>query len=87
MLPAMSASTYVERSNDHENLLRELARNKVDVLEIVREALANAKDHLATNVWIRTAQIKERDRQRVDILLINDAARAAFVPHRERRTT
>jgi hypothetical protein len=62
----------IERRIDHENLIRELAQNKVDALEIVREALANAKDHLADKVWIRTTQIKERDRQRVDIFLIND---------------
>lgn len=43
-----------QRIHDHENLLRELRENKVDALELVREALSNAKDHGAKHVWIRT---------------------------------
>ncbi len=45
----------IERRFDIKNLVRELAENKVSVLEIVREALSNAKDHGATCVWMRTA--------------------------------
>lgn len=44
----------VKRIHDHRNLVRELRENKVDALEIVREALSNAKDHGAQRVWIRT---------------------------------
>ncbi|HYH99501.1 ATP-binding protein [Hyalangium sp.] len=44
----------VKRIHDHRNLVRELRENKVDALEIVREALSNAKDHGARRVWIRT---------------------------------
>lgn len=44
----------VRRIHDHRNLVRELRENKVDALEILREALSNAKDHGARRVWIRT---------------------------------
>jgi hypothetical protein len=44
----------VRRIHDHRNLVRELRENKIDALEIVREALSNAKDHGAQRVWIRT---------------------------------
>jgi len=44
----------VRRLHDHRNLVRELRENKVDTLELVREALSNAKDHGAQRVWIRT---------------------------------
>ena len=44
----------VKRIHDHRNLVRELRENKVDALEIVREALSNAKDHGAQRSWIRT---------------------------------
>lgn len=44
----------LERKIDVANLQRELADNKQDVLEVLREALSNAKDHRATRVWIRT---------------------------------
>ncbi|WP_437718058.1 ATP-binding protein [Sorangium sp. So ce448] len=50
----MSQPGKVRRIHDHENLVRELRENKVDALEIVREALSNAKDHGAHRVWIRT---------------------------------
>jgi hypothetical protein len=44
----------VKRIFDHQNLVRELRENKVDALEIIREALSNAKDHGARRAWIRT---------------------------------
>jgi hypothetical protein len=50
----------IERRFDIKNLVRELAENKVSVLEIVREALSNAKDHGATCVWIRTVSDQRR---------------------------
>ncbi|NJK32247.1 MAG: hypothetical protein HC927_07475 [Deltaproteobacteria bacterium] len=45
-----------QRKFDIENLIRELAENQVSVLEILREALSNAKDHGARRVWIRTSK-------------------------------
>jgi hypothetical protein len=43
----------IKRKIDAKNLQRELAENKVDALELIREALSNAKDHGASRVWIR----------------------------------
>ncbi|WP_404364850.1 hypothetical protein ACIHQR_31720 [Corallococcus coralloides] len=45
----------IKRKIDAKNLQRELAENKVDALELIREALSNAKDHGATQIWIRTS--------------------------------
>lgn len=69
----MTAKTRIDRQIDHDNLIRELAQNKVDAREIIREALSNGKDHHANTVWIRTVQVKDRDhRLRVDVFLMND---------------
>lgn len=61
----------VERKINHKNLLRELANNKVDALEIIREALSNARDHGAGQVWIRTYKGPAPE-HRVDIFIYND---------------
>lgn len=61
----------VERKIDRKNLLRELANNKVDALEIIREALSNARDHGAGQVWIRTYKGPAPE-HRVDVFLYND---------------
>nr|AYM52329.1 ATP binding protein [Hyalangium minutum] len=45
---------HVKRIHDHRNLVRELRENKVDALEMIREALSNAKDHGAQRTWVRT---------------------------------
>ncbi|WP_437930083.1 ATP-binding protein [Sorangium sp. So ce291] len=46
----------IRRNFDIRNLVRELAENKVSALEILREALSNAKDHGAKRVWVKTAK-------------------------------
>ena len=59
----------VTRRLDLVNLVRELAENRISALELVREALSNAKDHGATHVWLRT----ERDpRSQVSVLIVDD---------------
>lgn len=59
----------IRRNFDIGNLVRELAENKVSALEVVREALSNARDHKATRVWIRT----EKDqRNRVTLTIADD---------------
>lgn len=59
----------ITRRLDLVNLVRELAENRISAIEIVREALSNAKDHGAKRVWIRTT----RDaRNQVSILIIDD---------------
>ncbi|MEO5725437.1 MAG: hypothetical protein ABIV93_00445, partial [Byssovorax sp.] len=55
------------------NLVRELALNKVDALELLREALANAKDHGANRAWIKTTRGKG-GANAPDVLLMNDGA-------------
>ena len=47
---------FIPRQIDRKNLVRELANNKVDALELVREALSNARDHGASATWIRTSR-------------------------------
>jgi hypothetical protein len=54
---------------DVRNLVRELAENKVDSLELLREALSNAKDHHASRIWIRTTR---GPRNEVSVLLVDD---------------
>ena len=54
---------------DVKNLVRELADNKIRALELVREALSNAKDHGAKKVYIRTWRAQ---RNEVSVLLIDD---------------
>jgi hypothetical protein len=61
----------IRRKIDQRNLVRELANNKVDALELIREALSNARDHGATSVWIRTTR-GAPPTHRIDILIIND---------------
>jgi hypothetical protein len=46
----------IKREVNFKNLVRELAHNKVDALELLREALANARDHGASRVWIRSVR-------------------------------
>lgn len=49
--------------------MRELSENRTDPLELIREALSNAKDHVATRFWFRSS----RDaRNQVDILFMDD---------------
>lgn len=65
----MSIDGAIQRRFDRKNLVRELSENRTDPLEIVREALSNAKDHEATRFWFRTA----RDaRNQVDIVFLDD---------------
>jgi hypothetical protein len=59
----------IVRRFDIKNLVRELAENKVSVLEIVREALSNAQDHGATCVWIRTSS---EHRNTVNVVLADN---------------
>jgi hypothetical protein len=59
----------IQRKIDVTNLVRELAENKVSALELVREALSNAKDHLARRVWVRTTR---SPRGSVSVLLMDD---------------
>lgn len=63
--------TKITRRFDKRNLVRELAQNKVDALELLREALANAKDHGAKRVWIKTTG-GTKGSTAPDILLMND---------------
>jgi len=67
----VSTMTRMKRTIDTKNLVRELANNKVDALEMVREALSNAVDHGASSVWIRSFR-GAPGKTTTDILLIND---------------
>ncbi|MBK8259170.1 MAG: ATP-binding protein [Polyangiaceae bacterium] len=59
----------VARRYDIKKLVYELGNNKVDALELLREAISNAKDHQAQNLYVRA----KRDNQgRVSLLLIDD---------------
>lgn len=62
---------FIPRQIDRKNLVRELANNKVDALELVREALSNARDHGASATWIRTSR-GAPPAHPVDVWLIND---------------
>lgn len=65
----MSTGHAIQRKFDRRNLVRELSENRTDPLELVREALSNAKDHLAGKFWLRTS----RDaRNQVDIIFVDD---------------
>jgi hypothetical protein len=59
----------VVRKLDLVNLVRELAENRVSALEIVREALSNAKDHGAGRVFIAS---RRDPPNRVSLMLIDD---------------
>lgn len=61
----------IHRKIDQRNLVRELANNKVDALELLREALSNARDHAASNVWIRTTRGAPPTHS-IDIVIVND---------------
>jgi hypothetical protein len=61
----------INRRVDHRNLVRELANNKVDALELLREALSNARDHKASNVWVRTIRGAPPTLD-VDVFIAND---------------
>jgi hypothetical protein len=60
----------IRRSIDIQNLVRELADNKVDALELIREGISNAKDHGANGVWIRTS--RSRGDQDPSILFVDN---------------
>ncbi len=61
----------IHRKIDRRNLVRELANNKVDALELVREALSNARDHGATSVWVRSVR-GAPPTLAIDVFIIND---------------
>lgn len=63
--------TKISREIDLKNLVRELAHNKVDALELIREALSNARDHDARRVWLRTVK-RPAPSLATDIFVIND---------------
>ncbi len=63
----------ISRKIDKRNLVRELAQNKVDALELLREALANAKDHEAHTMWVKTVRGAGGARE-PDIFIMNDGA-------------
>jgi hypothetical protein len=59
----------IRRRIDVKNLVRELSENRIDALELLREALSNAKDHGAHRVWVKTT----RDaRDTVSVLFVDD---------------
>jgi len=60
---------HIKPKIDVKNLVRELAENKVSSLELLREALSNAKDHKANRVWI---QISKGPRNEITVLLVDD---------------
>ncbi len=51
----------ISRKLNLSNLVRELADNRERALEILREALSNAKDHGATKVFVRTKREASTD--------------------------
>jgi Histidine kinase-, DNA gyrase B-, and HSP90-like ATPase len=59
----------IRRNFDIRNLVRELAENKVSALEILREAISNAKDHGAMRVWVKT--VKDQ-RNEVTVTIADD---------------
>lgn len=61
----------IHRKIDRRNLVRELANNKVDALELIREALSNARDHGAASVWIRSVRGAPPTHS-IDVFIIND---------------
>lgn len=61
----------IHRQIDQRNLVRELANNKVDALELIREALSNAVDHGASSVWIRTVRGAPPIHS-IDVFILND---------------
>ncbi len=61
---------HIKRSFDVPNLVRELAENKVDALELIREGLSNAKDHGAARVWIHS--FRDNPRTPPSVALLDD---------------
>lgn len=59
----------IARKLDLVNLVRELAENRVSALEILREALSNAKDHAARRVFFSS---RRDPPNRVSLTLIDD---------------
>ncbi len=59
----------IKRNFDIRNLIRELSENKVSALEVLREAISNAKDHGAQKVWIKT--VKDQ-RNEVNVVLADN---------------
>lgn len=60
---------HLKKLDDRRNLAQELAGNRTEALEILREALSNAKDHKAERVWIRTTK---DPRNNVTLLVADD---------------
>jgi hypothetical protein len=59
----------IKRKFDIKSLVGELGNNKVDALELLREALSNAKDHGASRFFIRV----RRDPQgRISVVLVDN---------------
>lgn len=71
MSSTLEAPMAIRREIDLRKLVNELANNKVDCLELIREALSNAVDHGAKNAWIRSMR-GEPPAQAVDLILMND---------------
>lgn len=65
----MSTRPKILRNFDIRNLVRELSENKVSALEILREAISNAKDHNAQRIWIKT---RKDQRNEVTLLIADD---------------
>jgi hypothetical protein len=61
----------IHRKIDRRNLVRELANNKVDALEMIREALSNARDHGAASVWVRSVRGAPPTHS-IDVFILND---------------
>jgi hypothetical protein len=70
-VPSVRLMAAIRREIDLRKLVNEFANNKVDSLELIREALSNAVDHGAKNVWIRSMR-GEPPAQSVDLILVND---------------
>ena len=66
---AGSAMKQIHRKHNAKHLVHELGNNKVDVLELLREALSNAKDHEAKNLFMR---VRRDNRGRVSVLFMDD---------------
>lgn len=60
----------VERQHDIKNVVKELGKNRVDPLEVIREAMSNARDHGAKRFWIQTHRANPR--QGPSVVFIDD---------------
>lgn len=59
----------IKRNFDIRNLVRELSENKVNALEIIREAISNAKDHGARRIWFKS---QKDQRNEVTVVIADD---------------